>query len=135
MYISDSFFSMHNENLDNQHRHLYDLSKKITLMNKRHISPKELKELLKELLHLMNRHFMDEEAFMKEIAYPYLNHHMRVHRKIILEIEEIIIQEARYINALTERLDHVIQDLVFKHTKTEDKKVAQFYEEKFCNKN
>lgn len=77
---------------------------------------------------MFNRHFSYEESFMREIKYPYINHHIRIHRKIILEIEEIIISEAKFVNIMTEKLN---QDFIFKHTVKEDSKIVKYYEEKF----
>lgn len=94
-------------------------------MNQRHVGTKELKIVLRELLIMINRHFSDEEAFMREIEYPYINHHTRIHRKIILEIEEIIISEAKFVNIMTEKLNLVVQDFIFKHTAKEDSKIVK----------
>lgn len=99
-------------------------------MNQCHVGTKELKIVLRELLIMINRHFSDEEAFMREIEYPYINHHTRIHRKIILEIEEIIISEAKFVNIMTEKLNLVVQDFIFKHTAKEDSKIVKYYEEK-----
>lgn len=82
--------------IDRQYKELFEISKKLSLMSQHHVGTKELKIVLRELLTMINRHFSDEEAFMREIEYPYINHHTRIHRKIILEIEEIIINEAKF---------------------------------------
>lgn len=55
----------------------------------------------------------------------------QIHRKIILEIEEIIISEAKFVNIMTEKLNLVVQDFIFKHTAKEDSKIVKYYEEKF----
>lgn len=96
MTYNEKIISMNNDLLDHQHKELFEISKKLSLMNQRHVETKELKIVLRELLIMINRHFSDEEAFMREIGYPYINHHTRIHRKIILEIEEIIISEAKF---------------------------------------
>ncbi|WP_416521091.1 hypothetical protein [Campylobacter jejuni] len=62
-------FSMYDELLDKQHLDLYKLSSKLSLMNKRCVSSKEIKLVLRELLTLLNRHFLDEEAFMQHIQF------------------------------------------------------------------
>ncbi|ELU2992448.1 hemerythrin domain-containing protein [Campylobacter jejuni] len=127
MTYNEKIISMNNDLLDHQHKELFEISKKLSLMNQRHVGTKELKIVLRELLIMINRHFSDEEAFMREIEYPYINHHTRIHRKIILEIEEIIISEAKF----TEKLNLVVQDFIFKHTAKEDSKIVKYYEEKF----
>jgi len=131
MNDNEKIISMNNHLLDYQHKELVEISKKLSLINQHYIDPKELKIVLKELLIMINRHFLDEEAFMREIKYPYINHHTRIHREIILKIEEIIISEAQFINTMTEKLNLVVKDFIFEHTSNEDSKIAKYYEEKF----
>ncbi|ELR5013034.1 hemerythrin domain-containing protein [Campylobacter upsaliensis] len=125
---------MHNELLDAQHKELYELAKRITHLNSSFVLSKELKPFLRELLSFMNRHFVDEEEFMLQINYPNLSEHKKIHRKIILEIEEIIITEAKILNTMSRKIENVVTDLIFKYTAKEDYKIAQFYEENFLNK-
>lgn len=131
MIYNEKIISMNNDLLDHQHKELFEISKKLSLMNQCHVGTKELKIVLRELLIMINRHLSDEEAFMRKIEYPYINHHTRIHRKIILEIEEIIISEAKFVNIMTEKLNLVVQDFIFKHTAKEDSKIVKYYEEKF----
>lgn len=126
--------TMHNALLDAQHKELYELAKQITHLNSSFVHSKELKPFLRQLLLFMNRHFSDEEEFMLQINYPNLSEHKKLHRKIILEIEEIIITEAKILNAMSKKIESVVMDLVFKHTSKEDSKIAKFYEENFLNK-
>ncbi|EID3271228.1 hemerythrin domain-containing protein [Campylobacter upsaliensis] len=116
------------------HKELYELAKRITHLNSSFVLSKELKPFLRELLSFMNRHFVDEEEFMLQINYPNLSEHKKIHRKIILEIEEIIITEAKILNTMSRKIENVVTDLIFKHTAKEDYKIAQFYEENFLNK-
>lgn len=102
MYRLESL-TMHNELLDAQHKELYELAKRITHLNSSFVLSKELKPFLRELLSFMNRHFVDEEEFMLQINYPNLSEHKKIHRKIILEIEEIIITEAKILNTYVKK--------------------------------
>ena len=112
----------------------YELAKRITHLNSSFVHSKELKPFLRELLSFMNRHFVDEEEFMLQINYPNLSEHKKIYRKIILEIEEIIITEAKILNTMSRKIASVVTDLIFKHTAKEDYKIAQFYKENFLNK-
>ncbi|MBK1999995.1 bacteriohemerythrin [Campylobacter sp. RM10532] len=133
MISNQKIVSMNNELLDSQHQDIFEISIKLSLMNHRHINSKELKEVLKELLVMLNRHFSDEEAFMREINYPFIKEHMKIHRSIIFEIEEIIVREARTIHVLTEKLDLVVRDFIINHTSKEDSKITKYYEKKLKN--
>ncbi|MGH2268119.1 hemerythrin family protein [Campylobacter taeniopygiae] len=133
MISNQKIISMNNELLDSQHQELFEISIKLSLMNHRHINSKELKEVLKELLVMLNRHFLDEEAFMREIHYPFMKGHMKIHRNIIFEIEEIVVSEARSIHVLVEKLDYVVKDFIINHTSKEDFKIAKYYEKKLKN--
>lgn len=133
MISNQKIVSMNNELLGSQHQDIFEISIKLSLMNHRHINSKELKEVLKELLVMLNRHFSDEEAFMREINYPFIKEHMKIHRSIIFEIEEIIVREARTIHVLTEKLDLVVRDFIINHTSKEDSKITKYYEKKLKN--
>ncbi|EDP5443941.1 chemotaxis protein, partial [Campylobacter jejuni] len=39
-----------------------------------------LKEILTELFNYMKEHFSNEEDYMQEIHYPYLNEHKIMHK-------------------------------------------------------
>ncbi|EGS0795573.1 bacteriohemerythrin [Campylobacter coli] len=125
---------MYDELLDKQHLHLYKLSSKLSLMNKRCVSSKEIKAVLKELLALLSHHFADEEAFMRHIQYPDLSTHLHIHRRILMQVENIIISNSKFINVMTEGLDKVLRDLTHVHIIEEDIKVSLFYEQKFIYK-
>ncbi|EOI5271559.1 hemerythrin family protein [Campylobacter coli] len=134
MYNQEANFSMYDELLDKQHLHLYKLSSKLSLMNKRCVSSKEIKAVLKELLALLSHHFADEEAFMRHIQYPDLSTHLHIHRRILMQVENIIISNSKFINVMTEGLDKVLRDLIHVHIIEEDIKISLFYEQKFIYK-
>ncbi|BEK37697.1 bacteriohemerythrin [Campylobacter coli] len=134
MYNLENNFSMYDELLDKQHLNLYKLSNKLSLMNKRCVSSKEIKIVLKELLILLNHHFSDEEAFMQHIQYPDLSAHLRIHRRILMQVENIIISNSKFINVMTEGLDKVLKDIIHIHITEEDTKVSLYYEQKFIYK-
>nr|WP_276607317.1 hemerythrin domain-containing protein [Campylobacter helveticus] len=101
--MQNSLITMHNELLDTQHKELYEFVKEITHMNLSFAHSKKLKPFLRELLLFMNRHFSDEEEFMSQINYPNLSEHKKIHRQIILEIEEIIIKESKTLNTMSKK--------------------------------
>lgn len=135
MHTLENSFSMYDELLDKQHLDLYKLSNKLSLMNKRCVSSKEIKIVLKELLTLLNRHFSDEEAFMQHIQYPDLSAHLRTHRRILMQVENIIISNSKFINVMTEGLDEILKEIIHVHVAEEDIKVSRYYEQKFIYKN
>lgn len=134
MYNQEANFSMYDELLDKQHLHLYKLSSKLSLMNKRCVSSKEIKAVLKELLALLSHHFTDEEAFMRHIQYPDLSTHLHINRRILMQVENIIISNSKFINVMTEGLDKVLKDIIHIHITEEDTKVSLYYEQKFIYK-
>lgn len=50
----------------------------------------ELKEILTELFNYMKDHFSNEEDYMQEISYPYLNEHKIMHKNIIHDMSHLI---------------------------------------------
>lgn len=131
----ENSFSMYDELLDKQHLDLYKLSSKLSLMNKRCVSSKEIKLVLRELLTLLNRHFLDEEAFMQHIQYPDLSVHLHTHRRILMRVENVIISNSKFINVMTEGLDEILREIIHVHVVEEDVKISRYYEQKFIYKN
>ncbi|EGB2115418.1 bacteriohemerythrin, partial [Campylobacter jejuni] len=50
MIYNEKIISMNNDLLDHQHKELFEISKKLSLMNQCHVGTKELKIVLRELL-------------------------------------------------------------------------------------
>lgn len=63
-----------------QHQKLCELASKVESAVYKFVKREELKEILTELFNYMKEHFSNEEDYMQEIHYPYLNEHKIMHK-------------------------------------------------------
>ncbi|MBN2341074.1 MAG: bacteriohemerythrin [Deltaproteobacteria bacterium] len=70
--------------LDNQHKYMFEQGKKIS-----HLQPEQTKKLVVDLYRYIMQHFTAEEAHMKEIEFPELEEHRRLHENIIDQLNQM----------------------------------------------
>ncbi len=70
--------------LDKQHQDIFNLGNKLQRVN-----PDESKPYVMELYKYARAHFKTEESHMKQINYPDLNHHRKLHDKFIADLNLI----------------------------------------------
>lgn len=70
--------------LDNQHRYLFDLGNKIESADKN-----EAKAYIMKLYKYATAHFKAEETHMKQIKYPDVENHRKLHDKFITDLNSI----------------------------------------------
>lgn len=73
-------YSIHDTIIDIQHQKLCELASKVESAVYKFVKREELKEILTELFNYMKEHFSNEEDYMQEIHYPYLNEHKIMHK-------------------------------------------------------
>ncbi|EOV5462584.1 bacteriohemerythrin [Campylobacter jejuni] len=78
--VWDEKYSINDEKIDAQHQKLFELAAKIENAVYKFVQRDELKEILTELFNYMKEHFNNEEQYMQEIHYPYLNEHKIMHK-------------------------------------------------------
>ncbi len=76
--------------IDIQHQKLCELASKVESAVYKFVKREELKEILTELFNYMKEHFSNEEDYMQEIHYPYLNEHNLNEHKIMHKISFVI---------------------------------------------
>lgn len=99
----DEKYSINDEKIDAQHQKLFELAAKIENAVYKFVQRDELKEILTELFNYMKDHFSNEEDYMQEISYPYLNEHKIMHKNIIHDMSHLI-QNIKTTNDLKEKL-------------------------------
>jgi len=70
--------------LDNQHRYLFDLGNEIQSADK-----SQAKAYVMKLYKYATAHFTSEETHMKQIKYPDLENHRKLHDKFITDLNSI----------------------------------------------
>ncbi|ECL6401977.1 bacteriohemerythrin [Campylobacter jejuni] len=118
-------YSIHDTMIDIQHQKLFELAGKVESAVYKFVKREELKEILTELFNYMKEHFNNEEQYMQEIHYPYLNEHKIMHKNIIRDMSYLI-QNIKTTNDLKEKLYTIMSEWLLEHILYEDMKVEQY---------
>lgn len=81
----DPKYSVGVEDLDNQHKFLLEFGKKVHL-----ITPEMVDDFLREVIRFSKEHFKEEEKHMKEICFPLLDEHTKIHADLIEDLEKLL---------------------------------------------
>jgi len=80
------------EKIDLDHKKLIRLINHCIQLDQEQTEPKAIQTILDELLAYTEYHFQHEETVMKQLAYPHLNKHQKVHHMLIQEVKQRIQQ-------------------------------------------
>ena len=85
---------------------------------------KKIKEIVTDLYDYMKTHFSHEEKFMQDINYPKSEEHKKLHREIILKINEFVKQlPTMNISDFEKELAKIIDISLVHHIIQEDRKI------------
>lgn len=73
--------------LDDQHRQLVDIVNQYDDAIRRELEPRQINEVLNDLIGYTQEHFGYEENLLAEAHYPELRHHQDLHRQFLQKIE------------------------------------------------
>ncbi|MGE4398229.1 MAG: hemerythrin domain-containing protein [Campylobacterales bacterium] len=118
-------YSIHNTKIDNQHKKLFELAKKASLMGGKYASREEIREILAEFFEYMKVHFADEEAYMESIDYPLLGDHRELHKHIVKELAATILQ-IKNVNEMKEKLGVIAQEWLLDHILHHDMLIEKY---------
>lgn len=126
-------FSIHNEDIDKQHQILFDLAQRAYTMGNKYISKEQIKEVLTEFFEYMKVHFRDEEQYMEQIGYPKLEEHKLLHKYIIKDMKDTIIN-IHSVNDMKEKLSVMSKEWLLNHILQEDMEIEKFRVTQFLQK-
>ncbi len=118
-------YSIHNNKIDDQHKKLFELAKKASLMGGKYVSREEIREILAEFFEYMKVHFGDEEAYMESINYPLLHDHRELHKHIVKELAATILQ-IKNVNDMKEKLGVIAQEWLLDHILHHDMLIEKY---------
>ncbi len=113
------------DKIDHQHKYL------VSLLNYLHdrvveACPKKFIDLiLMELVRYAETHFQDEEALMRRINYPELEHHQREHERLLVEVFAFKEKFDRGFASKMELL-YFLRDWLINHVIDEDLKIKRY---------
>ncbi len=118
-------YSIHNKKIDEQHKKLFELAKKASLISNKFASREEIREILSEFFEYMKVHFGDEEAYMESIGYPLLADHKDLHKHIVKELSSTILQ-IKNVNDMKEKLGIIAQEWLLDHILHHDMLIERY---------
>jgi len=118
-------YSIHNVKIDEQHKILFELAKKASLMGNKYTSREEIKDILSEFFDYMKVHFTDEEMLMASIGYPELEEHKKLHKYIIQELASTILK-IKNVNEMKEKLGVIAQEWLLNHILHHDMLIEKY---------
>jgi hemerythrin len=117
-------YSVNNSIIDKEHKQLFDIAQEAFIPVEGKDKTKKIKAILTDLYDYMKIHFAHEEKFMSEINYPKLDEHKKLHKEIILKINEFVKQlPTMEINDFEKQLAKIIDISLIQHIIKEDKKI------------
>ncbi|MBF7067804.1 hemerythrin family protein [Campylobacter volucris] len=122
----DQKYSVNNENLDAQHQKLFKLAAKVEEMSDRAIYQIELKKIIADFFHYIKFHFDEEENYMQQINYPYIDQHKLMHKKITNTMVKLI-KEVKTTNDLKEKLNTIVSSWLIEHIIQHDVMIEHWY--------
>lgn len=125
-------FSVNNTEIDNQHKEWIKIYNKMHegLTNADSTTYQNVAaEALEAMLEYTRKHFIFEEKYMRDIDYPYLVDHYRIHKDFdsMIYSYKRDIQEGRVV--LNSQILKIIENWLLDHILVEDKKYAEHLEE------
>ncbi len=112
-------------NIDRQHQKLFDIVGEIFSLKDHDDVKEEIRTILYELHEYIQIHFRDEEAYMKEIEYPELEHHKQLHKKIVEHVAAITKNSDR-LDILQTKMRVIAKRALVDHILHEDMKIKEY---------
>lgn len=122
-FVWDKRYSVGNEEIDSQHRRLFDLGNEI-----QNIQLCDVTKTIMNLYKHTTQHFDTEEQHMKAIGYPKLIQHRELHNGLISGLNNLIEKPIDSYIGL-EVLKKFVYNWIIDHILNHDKKYFEFYQE------
>lgn len=117
-------YSVNNEIIDKEHKELFNIAQEAFAYVEEKDKTKKIKEIVTDLYDYMKTHFSHEEKFMQDINYPKSEEHKKLHREIILKINEFVKQlPTMNISDFEKELAKIIDISLVHHIIQEDRKI------------
>jgi hemerythrin len=119
-------YSVNVEDIDNQHKAIFDLINKYYNHILEGSSNKETGYVLDELIHSLTEHFSFEEELMRLYAYPGLYSHKHLHDYFISELNRMKTDLEKYFGPVSLNSGNFIRKWIVNHILRSDKSYSTF---------
>jgi len=117
-------FSVNNEEIDNQHKALFNIFNRLYNCSQKHGVNITLESLISELVSYTEYHFSAEEQYMRSIGYKDIEKHIAEHEVFTGKI--LLLEYSNHINVQVTPKELIVYlwDWITNHVLVEDKKIA-----------
>ena len=122
-------FSVQMEELDTQHKKLFDILERLHEALETQKEKKEFALLLGEFIFYADYHFIAEEAYLEKIGYPEIDAHKEQHQRVKEKVKEFRENYNKGNYIITLDLSEFINGWIKQHILIEDQKYAKFLSE------
>lgn len=128
---SDSY-KLGEENVDAQHRKLFDLLSDLVGSCERKTQVDKVHEALSFLVNYTVKHFNDEEDLQLKWGFPEYERHKQLHEDFKVVVSDLVkkFKESGSSDELSSALNKTVVTWLIKHIQGEDKKIGKFIMEK-----
>ena len=118
-------YSVNNKDIDKEHKKLFDIASKAFEEVNDKDKVNRIRKTLTELYDYMKIHFKNEEKYMKEISYPKIEEHKKLHANIIKTLNEFVKDLPELDILIAEKeLANIIEITLVQHIIQEDRKIT-----------
>jgi hemerythrin len=84
-FLWDKTYTIGNPDLDEQHKRIFELANSLPEV----LNEGDIKQIIWRMFKHVHEHFVREEKMMKEIGYPQLAEHRKLHDELITRLSDI----------------------------------------------
>ena len=124
-FLWNEKYSIGNPEFDEQHKRIFDLANSLT----EETNVEEIKRIIWRMFKHTNEHFVAEENMMKEMGYPQLFEHRKLHDELITKLSQISTHSFDNDQAVFQ-FRKFIYDWIIDHIMNADKNYFSYVKEK-----
>lgn len=114
------------ELIDRQHRHLFKAANKLLSSLASSYENDIISLYVAQLMHDVKEHFSTEEQIMREVGFPLVEHHVKVHKALMKKAESLSRRLLDEQLEVSEVLQFLAIDVVYYHLLREDRKFYSY---------
>lgn len=120
--VWDKKYEVGHDIVDNEHKKLFELVKRIVNCKK---DKDVIVEASKELVEYTKVHFADEEEYMESINFNLLEEHRQIHKDIVNKLNEFLLQMSFIgVEQIINTIEEFVNEYIVEHILVEDRKMV-----------
>jgi hemerythrin len=115
--------------IDGEHKELFEAVREVESTMARNAGPTEMGVLLKKLVAVTGKHFVDEEAMMRGAKYPGLALHAANHQRLMEKAEAFAARHGQGGVAMNQYTLNFLHDWLVYHIENDDARLGAWLKE------